>query len=360
MTSNSYTTSSDTELNILRGALENTNEAFITIDKDSMVIFFNKAAEQIFGYKRNEMIGKNLVSILGPDCREGHINAVSKYVKTQKSKLIGHETEFVAMRKNGDSFPASISFSVSKINDQFFFTGIVRDITKTKVLHEKIIRSERLAALGQTVAEISHEIKNPLALIGGLAKQLIKSTYTEKEKNKLNAIITEVRRLENFLLELNELYTPKGLTFEKIIVLELLREIYSLVETECCNKNINISLRAKDKDIIVKGDREKLKQVLINILKNSVEALAEGDTITIDTEATGKFVTLAITDSGPGIPSDIKDKIFSPFFTTKQQGTGLGLSISRRIINDHPESSLKIKSQEKKGTSVKIILPRLT
>ena len=155
----------NSELSILRGAIENTNEAFVTIDQDHTVIFFTRTAEKIFGYDRNEVIGHDLDVVLGPRCREGHRQAVARYLKTRDPRLIGHETEFVATRKNGETFPASISFSVSEINGKLFFTGIVRDVTETKALQERIIKSERLAALGQVVAEITHEIKNPLIRI---------------------------------------------------------------------------------------------------------------------------------------------------------------------------------------------------
>lgn len=358
MTADYFSRDQVMELNVLRGAIENTNEAFVTIDQDSVVIFFNKAAEEIFGYNREEVIGKNLASILSPACREGHTKAVRRYVSARDPKLIGHETEFIAMRKNGASFPASISFSVAELNGKLFFTGIVRDLTETKNLHDQLIRSERLAALGQTVAEISHEIKNPLMLIGGFAKQLLKNARDEKVRIKLDLIAGEVRRLEHLLAELKDLYTPRGLIFEKISVYELLQEVYTLVETDCDCKNIAIALKVENGDICLRGDREKVKQVLLNIVKNSIEAVSTGDVITIDAEPTGEQVTISITDSGPGIPEEIRQKIFSPFFTTKKQGTGLGLSVSKRIIEDHPRSSLEIQSQNGKGTLVKIILPR--
>jgi len=192
-----------TALGILKGAIENTNEAFVTIDQDSRVIIFNRAAEQIFGYSRDEIIGRDLADILGPGCREGHQMAVARYVKTGEAKLIGHETQFNAMRKNGESFPAAISFSVVEINSDLFFTGIIRDMTETLALQEKVIAGERLAALGQAVAEISHEIKNPLLLIGGFARQLLKSDLNAKDRHKLKIIAEEVKRLEKLLAEMN-------------------------------------------------------------------------------------------------------------------------------------------------------------
>ena len=150
------------ELTILQGAVQNTNEAFVTIDQDHMVMFFNQAAEKIFGYSRKEMLGQNLDIILTSRCSQNHHKAVERYIKTKNPVLIGHETEFIAVRKDGETFPASISFSVSEVEEKLYFTALIRDVTETKTLQEQLLQSERLAALGQFVAEITHEIKNPL------------------------------------------------------------------------------------------------------------------------------------------------------------------------------------------------------
>ncbi|HPD61602.1 MAG TPA: PAS domain S-box protein, partial [Thermodesulfobacteriota bacterium] len=216
------------ELTILQGAVENTNEAFVTIDQDHQVIFFNQAAERIFGYSREEVLGKDLDIILTPRCSQNHHKAVERYIKTKKPVLIGHETEFIASRKNGELFTAAISFSVSEVKGQLYFTALIRDITETKTLQEQLLKSERLAALGQLVAEITHEIKNPLILIGGLAQQLKKTITGEKELTKIKIIVEEIRRLENLLLELGEFYLPKSLKLEPLNVNELLKEVYSL------------------------------------------------------------------------------------------------------------------------------------
>ena len=167
-------TNENRELSILKSAVENTNEAFVTIDERHKVIFFNKAAEMIFGYSREEVVGHDLDIIMAPDCSRDPRKAVDHYVRTKLPKRIGHSTELLATRKNGDKFPADISFSVSEVAGKLYFTGIVNDLTEKKTLQEQIMNSERLAALGKAAAEIAHEIKNPLMMIGGFANQLIR------------------------------------------------------------------------------------------------------------------------------------------------------------------------------------------
>ncbi|MBW2123599.1 MAG: PAS domain S-box protein, partial [Deltaproteobacteria bacterium] len=312
--------------------------------------------ERIFGYSRGEVIGHDLDVILGPRCSENHRRAVSRYLETRNPRLIGHETDFVAFRKNGESFPASISFSVAAIDGKLFFTGILRDMTETRQLEERIQRSERLAALGQVVAEISHEIRNPLALIGGFSRQLARTAQDEKTRSKLDIITQEVGRLENLLGELRDLYAPMRLVIEKIDLNELLREISSLAHESCRKKGIRLSLDTEDGPVFVEGDRGRLKQALLNLVKNGMEAMKKGGTLLMRSRVSGDRAELAISDEGPGIPEGAKEKIFNPFFTTKKQGTGLGLSVTKRIIEDHPGYSFTLASQRGRGTTVRITM----
>ena len=345
------------EMVILKSAVENTNEAFVTIDENHIVIFFNKAAEKIFGYNRKEVIGRDLNVIMSPSCSKNHRQAVTRYVKTRIPGRIGHDTEMLASRKNGDTFPASISFSVTDVNRKLFFTGIVRDITEKKALQEQVIRSEKLSALGQLAAEITHEIKTPLMLIGGFAQQLIRVINNEKQLKKLNIITDEVARLEKLLTDLREFHSPKTIASEKVDLKELFQEIYLMLRDECEKKDIQTELTIDDKALLVAGDRHSLKQVFLNLLKNSMDAMEHGGILSIQTRLIDDQVEITVTDQGCGIPEQDKKKIFSPFFTTKKHGTGLGLCISKRIIEEHADGSLSMKSTEGMGTSFTISLP---
>ena len=345
------------ELAILKSAVENTNEAFVTIDQNHKVLFFNKAAEKIFGYSRDEVIGHDLYVIMSPKCSRDHRQAVKRYAKTRVPRRIGHETEMLATRKDGKTFNATISFSVSNIDGFLYFTGIVRDLTEIKALQEQITRSERLAALGQVVAEITHEIKNPLMMIGGFARQLIRETENDKSLTKLNIIADEVSRLESLLKELRDFYLPRVLNIEEIDLNSLLREVYSLIKGDCEGKKISAEIKTDKKPVIIEGDRARLEQVFLNLLKNSIEAMENGGNLSVQPKLTGDMVEITIADDGIGIPEDDQKKIFSPFFTTKKHGTGLGLSISRSIIEENEGSSLTLKSKEGKGTVFKITMP---
>ncbi|MEJ2032280.1 MAG: PAS domain S-box protein [Deltaproteobacteria bacterium] len=346
------------ELTILQGAVENANDAFITIDEEHRVLFFNRAAEKMFGYSRQEVLGSDLCLLLAPENHESHPRAVQRYLTTKEPRLIGNETELTAVHRDGKIFPASISFSVSEIDHRTFFTALIRDLTETRELQRQVAQAERLALLGKVVAEITHEIKNPLVMIGGWARRLRRTVREEEARRRLADMIGEVERLEHLLAELRNLYVPRKQVAETIDARELLREAFRLVKADCEERGIAIELVAQGPRPLIMGDREKLLQVLLNLIKNSMEALAPaGGSMLLKITVREAFVDLVVADSGPGIPAELRDKIFTPFFTTKHHGTGIGLSVCKRIIQDHPGSSMILESTEDKGTVVTLRFP---
>lgn len=345
------------ELRILKHAVENAGEAFVTIGENHRVLFFNKAAERIFGYSRDEVIGKDFDVVMSPDCSQSHRDAVRRYVETRAPKPIAHAAEILATRKNGSTFPALISFSVTSVDRKLFFTGIVRDMTETRVLQDRIIHTERLAALGQLVAEITHEIKNPLMMIGGFAKQLTGGTRDKRRLAKLNIISEEVQRLETLLSDLRDFYLPKKPTVGPVDIRDLLTNILSLVGLNLRSRDIRAELSVNEDGLLVAGDADRLKQVFLNLVKNSIEAMDNGGRLSIDAVLSGDQVEVSVADQGCGISEKDRERIFSPFFTTKKHGTGLGLCISKRIVEEDNASSLSVESEEGKGTTIRVKLP---
>lgn len=347
----------DREFRILQEAVENTNEAFVTIDENHTVIFFNKAAEKIFGYSREEVIGKDLNAILSPTCSKDHRQAVARYLETRRAKRIGHATELHATRKDGEVFPLSISFSVADLDGRLYFTGIITDLAETKALEEQVSQAERLAALGQIVAEISHEIKSPLLIIGAYARQLMRTMADEKGLHKLKIVAEEVERLEGLLAQINDYYLPRKMNFDKFDMNALLTEVCSLAKQSSEERRIQVDCRMGPEVAWVEGDKDKWKQVFLNVIRNGIEALENGGKVSIESAFRNGQIEMQIADNGRGVPKSDLAKIFSPFFTTKPQGTGLGLAICKRIIEGHPGSSINLVSQEGKGTVVKLFMP---
>ena len=346
-------------VSILREAIDGTNEGFVTIDENHKIVFFNRGAEKIFGYTRNDVIGRDLDVIMTPSCSQDHRSAIERYVKTRLPKRIGHESELVGTRKNGDIFPASISFSVTEIEKRLFFTGIVKDLTETVKLQEKIKRAERLADLGRFVAEITHEIKNPLMIIGGFAGQLKRETKDQNSLRKLKIIGDEVRRLEELIKDLGELYRSGQIAYEQMDVTAFLKNIYAFVKNDCESKNIKIELKCEDRPLLIKGNKDRLRQVFLNLIKNSMDATKNGGTLSLNCQRKGDLVEIIVKDDGCGLSKEDLKEAFSPFFTKKEHGTGLGLSVSKRIIEDHNGSVVFLDSEEGKGTEIQVSIPAL-
>jgi signal transduction histidine kinase len=163
--------------------------------------------------------------------------------------------------------------------------------------------------------------------------------------------------VEDLLLELKDLYLPGTLRRSTFDLNRMLEEVHALAKEASRGKKIRLSLAAQDKSSFTRGDREKLKQVLLNVVQNSIEAVDEGGEIAIRSSVRGDRIVVTVSDDGPGIRKAFEPKLFTPFFTTKKEGTGLGLCISKRIIDEHKDCTLELTTEEDRGTTVKIRLP---
>jgi signal transduction histidine kinase len=194
-------------------------------------------------------------------------------------------------------------------------------------------------------------------MIGGYARQILRSAQDPKGQAKLQIIVDEVRRLETLIGELRDLYRPKALSLETIDMAVLLKEVRELIQEEARDKQIEVLLDIPPAPVMVEGDKDKLKQVILNLSRNGMEAMDQGGKLTVRVQCLEGQVEITITDEGPGIPEPELEKIFVPFYTTKKQGTGLGLSVSKRIIEEHRGCSFSLASGREKGAVAKITMP---
>jgi signal transduction histidine kinase len=238
---------------------------------------------------------------------------------------------------------------------------LLRDVSERRQaeeeLREKVYQSERLTALGQLMAEITHEIRNPLMMIGGFAKQLLPPTDEGTKVKKLTIIIEQVKRLETLLADLREFFLPKTSAVESVNIRVVLEKVISLVKDECAKKHIEIEIMSQEEAFFVKGDQGKLEQVFLNVIKNAIESMEKGGQLSIGIALTGGRADITIEDAGCGIPEENMDKILECFFTTKSYGSGLGLCISKKYIDGLEGGYLSVESEEGKGTTVNIKLP---
>lgn len=258
------------------------------------------------------------------------------------------------------------------IENSRLFTKLLetnRELLSTK---EQLVQSEKLAALGEISAEVAHEIKNPLVSIGGFARRLenktkkVSSEFEDREDlkdiaNYSQIIVSEVDRLEQLLTNIL-LYSKAGtLEREECDVNELLEEAIYLFKSGFFRKSIAVSKNLAPDIPPLALDKPKIKQVLINLFYNAMESIDMGGSLTLSTcyeDYVGgqKVVTIRIEDNGGGIPQEVFENIFNPFFTTKSSGTGLGLSISRKIIESHG-GTIRVENNIGHGVTVSLHLP---
>jgi two-component system sensor histidine kinase HydH len=225
--------------------------------------------------------------------------------------------------------------------------------------HERLLRSERFAAVGEAAAYVSHEIKNPLMVIGGFARQLARNPEMPQTAGaKLRIISDEVRRLENFLGELRDFTRPAAPAKVDGNLNELVQEVTTMMQETAKEMNITLTTSLASNVPIVSFDPNQMKQVLINLIKNALEAIDAGGIITLTTTFQDAQVNLSVQDNGKGIDPDIMPDIFNPFFTTKKTGTGLGLAVINKIVEDH-HGTINVKSTKGQGTIFTIHLPAL-
>jgi len=339
------------------GIIKSATDGIVTINEDHVIIGYNEGAEKMFGYSRGEALGQDLNILIPPPYKEVHRGFVRRYVATREARVIGKHVRLKAQRRDGSEFPMSISFSVAEIRDNLYFTGVIRDITEYQEMQDRLLQSERLAAVGNTVTHIAHEIKNPLLIIGGFARQLIKIPgLDDKSRQKLNIIAEEVSNLEAMVAEMRDFVRLPPAVKSQGRLEEAISEALELFRDTFTENHIK-SKRVEDGPLPpLDFDPKQLRQVLINLFKNALEAMPRGGEIAISTRVSGQNAEIVLADTGEGMDTEVAANIFQPYFTTKAQGTGLGLAICQSIIRGHG-GSISVKSTPGKGTAFTIQLP---
>ncbi len=227
-------------------------------------------------------------------------------------------------------------------------------------LEDKLHQAKRLASLGKMVASVSHEIKNPLGIIGSTAEILGKRMDEVAPENSRLAkiIVDETVRLDTIVREFLDFARPRKPKLTDVSLNQVLTKVSAFIEEGLADRGVGINLDLTDPLPVIKGDFDQLYQVWLNILVNSDQAMKEGDEVTITTAiGDGGQVVVKIADTGCGMSWEVQDQIFTPFFTSKNRGTGLGLAIARKIIENH-NGEIEVDSEEGDGTVFTVVLPR--
>jgi PAS domain S-box-containing protein len=318
------------------GIINRATDALVTINEDHMIVGFNQGAERMFGYTRQEALGQDVQLIIPPPHKELHRSYLQRYLATREAHVLGRQRRLTARRRDGQEFPLSISFSVVEIHGSLYFTAIMRDITEYQAMENRVLQSERLAAVGNTVAHIAHEIKNPLLIIGGFARQLLKvPEFDDTARHQLSTIAAEVVHLEEMVAAMRDFVRRPPAQKHEGEIGAAIAEALDLYLDSFKEHNIQVRQVAETPIPPVAFDSKQLRQVLINLFKNAQEAMPRGGEITIASRVRGPNVEITVTDTGTGMSHEVISNIFQPYFTTKETGTGLGLAICQSIMQEH-------------------------
>lgn len=331
---------------LLQAVLDTAVDAIITIDSDGKIFSANRAVWRILGYESQELIGQSITIIMPEPHRSQHSVYVKDYLRTGNAKIIGIGRQLMAKHKDGRLVPVDLAVSEVQLQDRRLFTGILRDMSERyeaeAVLleaRERLIQSERLAAIGQMVTGLAHESRNALQRSRACLDMLELELTDSPEK------LDWVLRIKSAVIELHTLYeevrnyaAPIKLekTFGSLTALG--QHVWDELVDWHTPKKLFLSIEGNESHKL-RFDRHRISQVFRNIFENSIAVSPPGGSIHLSTEQiandAGVFVETRIRDEGPGMDETQRARVFEPFFTTKTKGTGLGMAIVKRIIDAH-------------------------
>lgn len=319
-------------------------------DVDWKLLFISKSVERLLGYRVSDLSEMQWHEKISPE--DVH------YIKRNINKGTFENQTFNIniLHQNGNYIwsECMVAKLKDKTNNQFYYISSVKDITEKKEAEEMMVRSEKMSVAGQIAAGIAHEIRNPLTSLKGFL-QLLQAGVDRKEAY-YNIMIDEIEKMETITSEL--LFIAKPLTDHRKIesVNKMIEDVVVLLQPQAKISNIEIIFKPNTNEHIF-CDRSQIKQVLINLVKNAIEAMGQEGTIQIMVQLGKTHLKINVIDEGFGVPEEIIHKLGEPFFTTKQSGTGLGIMITKKILEQH-QATLKIMRNASKGSTFQITFPR--
>jgi len=359
--------------NRFRSVADSAVDGIISTTSDDKIVFWNKGACNIFGYTEGEVLGKPVTMLMPPSLRKRHREGVKRFLKTGIPKIIGMTVEMQALAKGNREFPIELSLAVWKTHDEISFSGIIRDISERKKAQQaledlNVQANRRTDELETLIQMVAHDLKVPVVTIGGLLRLLERKvsclTTQPDVENIFHQLRSSSKTLENFLADLlDALAVEKTQNAMASFPLdELLKEVFDSLDDEIITKGIKIDLKDCS-PATVSGDRNRIRQVLENLIMNAVKHMGEPDypVIKVAVAQDGEYVITSVVDNGMGIPKQYHERIFDRFFRVPKangvKGSGLGLSIVKQIVESHG-GRVWVESEAGKGAAFFFSLPK--
>jgi PAS domain S-box-containing protein len=343
-------------------------DAIICLDEDQRITLFNEGAEQIFGWKSEEILGEPLDRLLPERSRPMHRSHIERFRDApETSRRMGHRQEISGVRKNGEEFPAEAAISKVRMGNQVVFSVVLRDITEQMALRKRLQLA--VSARDDTVSVVAHDLRNPVSAVKMLSAALLRRARNEALSDESQEQLTLIRqaalqmdRLIQDLLDVTRVETgrlviePEAIEVPDLLAwaLETLRPLVESAGIELVEQS--------SPGVKVNADRQRIGQVLSNLIGNAIKSTPEGGRITVSADDSGDHVQVVVQDTGAGIAADQLAHIFDRFWQSERssirtRGAGLGLPIAKGIVEAHG-GRLWAESEPGKGSRFYFTLPR--
>lgn len=336
---------------ILQSILTTIPDAMIVIDEQGYIILFSKTAEEMFGYRESEILGKSVDILMPESYRISHQTFVNHYLETGVKQIIGTGRTLKARNKEGAIFPIQASIGEVRAAGQRRFTGFFNDLTEKQqteaqlqTLQLDLQHASRVSDVGTLASSLAHELNQPLTAIANYlstGRDMLDDLTPENAhllQEALNESVAESLRAGKIVRRLREFVSKGDIRMEVLSIAELVNDSKTLGLIDARVKGVEYSFDIRPDINHVLADKVQIQQVMINLLRNAIEAMDASPVKKLSVSALtaqDNRVEFVVQDSGPGISPEVRDRLFAPFATTKSDGMGLGLSICKTIVEAH-------------------------
>ena len=348
---------------ILSSILQSVPDAMIVIDDRGIIMAFSRAAETLFGYKSEDVVGENIKCLMTDTDQSHHDQYIRNYLTTGERQIIGIGRIVEARLANGDSIPVELKIGEANIGERKLFTGFIRDITEKQAnvhrigeLQAELSNFSRLSAVGTMASAMAHELNQPLTAVANYleaARDMLDDPSPDNlamVQEAMAAAAEQSIRAGQIVRRLRDYVSRGELDLRPFPLKEIIDDAVTIAKVGIDGPLARVVLRLDDPDVKVMADRLQLRQVFANLVRNAIEALAETENpqVWIHGRQVGEEIIVEVRDNGPGLSEDLLHSPFEAFQTTKATGMGLGLSICQTIVEAHG-SSIQVASEPGTG-----------